>query len=129
MRTMVVCIVMWIGIMLFTNFNVSHNIISDDFANLGMAYQDYGFAYCFTNSIIDNGISKPDDYDETTMLHLRNKLNSEELEADTSKKKTPNIICVQLESFFDPKVVKGLTLSEDPVPNFTRLKEKFPSDI
>ena len=42
--------------------------------------QDYGFAYCFTNSIIDNGISKPDDYDETTMLHLRNKLNSEELE-------------------------------------------------
>ena len=127
MRTMVVCIVMWIGIMLFTNFNVSHNIISDDFANLGMAYQDYGFAYCFTNSIIDNGISKPDDYDETTMLHLRNKLNSEELEADTSKKKTPNIICVQLESFFDPKVVKGLTLSEDPVPNFTRLKEKFPS--
>lgn len=39
MRTMVVCIVMWIGIMLFTNFNVSHNIISDDFANLGMAYQ------------------------------------------------------------------------------------------
>ena len=127
MRTMVVCIVMWIGIMFFTNFNVSHNIISDDFANLGMAYQDYGFAYCFTNSIIDNGISKPDDYDETTMLHLRNKLNSEELEADTSKKKTPNIICVQLESFFDPKVVKGLTLSEDPVPNFTRLKEKFPS--
>ena len=46
MRTMVVCIVMWIGIMFFTNFNVSHNIISDDFANLGMAYQDYGGSYC-----------------------------------------------------------------------------------
>ena len=127
MRTMVVCIVMWIGIMFFTNFNVSHNIISDDFANLGMAYQDYGFAYCFTNSIIDNGISKPDDYDESTMLHLKNELNSEEFDADESKKKTPNIVCVQLESFFDPNVVEGLTLSENPIPNFTKLKEKFPS--
>ena len=113
--------------MFFTNFNVSHNIISDDFANLGMAYQDYGFAYCFTNSIIDNGISKPDDYDESTMLHLKNELNSEEFDADESKKKTPNIVCVQLESFFDPNVVEGLTLSENPIPNFTKLKEKFPS--
>lgn len=126
-RTMVTCIAMWIGIMFFTNFNVNHNIISDDFANLGMAYQDYGFAYCFTNSIIDNGISKPDDYNEATMLHLRNKLNSKELDADASKKKTPNIVCVQLESFFDPNVVEGLTLSENPIPNFTRLKEKYPS--
>lgn len=127
MRTMVVCIVMWIGIMLFTNFNVNHNIISDDFANLGMAYQDYGFAYCFTNSIIDNGISKPDDYDETTILHLRNKLKNKTLDSVASKKKTPNIVCVQLESFFDPNVVEGLTLSENPIPNFTRLKDKFPS--
>ena len=127
MRTMIVCIVMWIGIMFFTNFNVSHNIISDDFANLGMAYQDYGFAYCFTNSIIDNGITKPDDYDESTMLHLKNELNSEEFNANESKKKTPNIVCVQLESFFDPNVVEGLTLSENPIPNFTKLKEKFPS--
>ncbi len=126
-RTMIVCIGMWAGIMFFTNFNVNHNIISDDFANLGMAYQDYGFAYCFTNSIIDNGIAKPDDYSETTMLHLRNKLNNKEFDADAGKKKTPNIVCVQLESFFDPNVVDGLTLSENPIPNFTRLKDKFPS--
>lgn len=126
-RTMIICMGMWAGIMFFTNFNVSHNIISDDFANLGMAYQDYGFAYCFTNSIIDNGIAKPDDYSETTMLHLRNKLNNKDLDADATKKKTPNIVCVQLESFFDPNVVEGLTLSENPIPNFTRLKDKFPS--
>lgn len=126
-RTMAMCLLMWIGIIIFTNFNVSHNIISDDFANLGMAYQDYGFAYCFTNSIIDNGISKPDDYDEETMQTLKDELVAEEADVNTGAKRTPNIICVQLESFFDPKVVEGLELSEDPVPNFTKLKEKFPS--
>ena len=39
----------------------------------------------------------------------------------------PNVIVIQLESFFDPKTVKGLTLKEDPVPNFTAFKEEFPS--
>lgn len=126
-RTMLVCITMWVGILLFTNFNVNHNIISDDFANLGMAYQDYGFAYCFTNSIIDNGIAKPDEYDEANMLALKDALESSELESDRKKKETPNIICVQLESFFDPNVVEGLTLSENPIPTFTKLKEKYPS--
>lgn len=125
-QTMLLCIAIWTGIVAFTNFNVKHNIISDDFANLGMAYQDYGFAYCFTNSIIDNGIEKPDDYDEETMTALKEEL-VEAGKTDTSKKQTPNIICVQLESFFDPNVVDGLTFSENPIPTFTMLKERFPS--
>lgn len=123
-RTMLICILVWIGLIIFTNHNVKHNIISDDFANLGMAYKDYGFAYCFTNSIIDNGISKPDDYSEETVAQIKAELDQIE---NTGTKKTPNIIFIQLESFFDPKDVEGLTLSEDPVPTFTRLKEEYPS--
>lgn len=126
-RTMILCIAIWIGIIGFTNFNVKHNIISDDFANLGMAYEDYGFAYCFTNSIVDNGISKPDSYSEETMEMLRDELIEADKSVDVRKKKTPNIVCVQLESFFDPTVVDGLNLSENPIPTFTMLKEKFPS--
>lgn len=126
-RTMLLCIAMWVGIIAFTNFNVKHNIISDNFANLGMAYQDYGFAYCFTNSIIDNGIAKPDDYDEETMADIKDNLSAADKVVNASKKKMPNIICVQLESFFDPNVVDGLTLSENPIPTFTMLKERFPS--
>ena len=123
-RTMLLCVLVWCGVSLLTSFNVKHNIISDDFANLGTAYRDYGFAYCFTNSIIDNGISKPDDYSEETMDEIKTELDQVN---ESGKMKTPNVIVIQLESFFNPNQVEGLTLSENPIPNFTRLKEEYPS--
>lgn len=123
-RTMLLCVLVWCGVSLLTSFNVKHNIISDDFANLGTAYRDYGFAYCFTNSIIDNGISKPDDYSEETMDEIKTELDQVK---ESGKMKTPNVIVIQLESFFNPNQVEGLTLSENPIPNFTRLKEEYPS--
>lgn len=39
----------------------------------------------------------------------------------------PNIIFLQLESFFDVKYIENFSYTEDPVPFFTQLKEKFPS--
>lgn len=122
--TMLACVVSWIVIMLMTKFSVAHNIISDDFANLGMAYKDYGFAYCFTNSIIDNGISKPEDYSEQEIELIKNKADAVKT---SGVEKTPNIIIIQLESFFDPRTVKGLEVSENPLPNFTKYKEEYPS--
>src|SRR5699024_9814978 len=38
-----------------------------------------------------------------------------------------NVIFLQLESFFDPKQVEFLNLSEDPIPNFRRLMEEYTS--
>ena len=123
--TMLACVIVWCVIWEFTNFGVKHNIISDDFANLGMAYQEYGFAYCFTNSIIDNGISKPDDYGKDAILEIKAELDN--MEEPKGKMKTPNIIIIQLESFFDPNGLKGLTMSENPVPNFDKFKDEYPS--
>ena len=123
-RTMLTCVGVWIFVLLFTNFSVKHNIISDDFANLGEAYKDYGFAYCFTNSIIGNGIDEPEDYSKETVLDLKAELDTVVPEGE---KKTPNVIIIQLESFFDPKDVVGLNMSENPVPTFTKLKEEYPS--
>lgn len=122
--TMLTCVIAWLLVMLLTNYAVNHNIISDDFANLGTAYKDYGFAYCFTNSIIDNGISKPDDYSEEYMQEIKQTLDKEKTSGQAKK---PNIIIIQLESFFDPNDVVGLTMSDNPVPTFTKLKEQFPS--
>lgn len=123
-RTMLVCVLAWILVVVFTNFNVKHNIISDDFANLGNAYRDYGFAYCFTNSIIDNGISEPDNYSEATMKEIKDDLDDVHTYGKVNK---PNIIVIQLESFFDPNQVEGLEMSENPLPNFTKFKEEYPS--
>lgn len=122
--TMIACVVAWFGLSLLTRFNIDHNIISDDFANLGTAYKEYGFAYCFTNSIIDNGIEEPEDYAKGEMQVLKRELDS--LEYGEPDKK-PNIIFIQLESFIDPKLMAGVEFSRDPVPNFTALKEKYPS--
>ncbi|MCM1289039.1 MAG: LTA synthase family protein [Clostridium sp.] len=122
--TMLACIIAWCIVLWFTNFGVKHNFISDDFANLGTAYKDYGFAYCFTNSIIDNGISKPDTYTEEHIKEIKSELDKDKT---TGHQKKPNIIVIQLESFFDPNDVAGLTMSENPLPTFTKLKEKYPS--
>lgn len=123
-NTMIACVVAWIAVLGLTNFGVKHNFISDDFANLGMAYKDYGFAYCFTNSIVDNGVSKPDDYSEETMMDIKKELDDIKI---TGKEKKPNVIFIQLESFFDPKDVVGLHLEKNPVPNFTKYKDEYPS--
>ena len=122
--TMVLCVIAWVFVWGMTNFAVKHNIISDDFANLGNAYKDYGFAYCFTNSIIDNGIDKPDDYKEAVLLDIKTELDAVKQDG---KKQTPNVIVIQLETFFDPNVIEGLEMSQNPIPNFTNYKKKYPS--
>lgn len=41
--------------------------------------------------------------------------------------KVPNIIFLQLESFFDPNRIKGASFSTNPVPTYTKLRKEFPS--
>ncbi len=122
--TMVLCVLAWIFVWGMTSFAVKYNIISDDFANLGNAYKDYGFAYCFTNSIIDNGIDKPDNYEEDELYAIKSELDTVKQEG---KKQKPNVIVIQLETFFDPNVIQGLEMSDNPIPNFTKYKEEYPS--
>lgn len=79
-----------------TKVAVNTQTISDNFGNLAYAYNDYGFAYCFSNSIIDVGISKPKDYDEETIEDIVKNLEydksevilvtKEEAEAEEEKK-------------------------------------------
>ena len=41
--------------------------------------------------------------------------------------KRPNILFLQLESFFDPTLVNYLDISEDPIPNFRKLMKEYSS--
>lgn len=54
-------------IVTLTRVAVDTQTVSDNFGNLAYAYNDYGFAYCFSNSIIDVGISKPKEYSQETI--------------------------------------------------------------
>lgn len=97
----------------------SSGYLDTQFTNIPDAYQDNGFVYCFTCSAIYQGIERPADYGEETIGTLMEEINTVEPSVQT---KTPNIVFVQLESFFDVKHLEGITFSQDPVPNFTALK-------
>lgn len=94
-----------------------------DFSDLQKAYEKYGFAYCFSYSVLNIGIEMPEDYSPEAVSRVLDKIDIE----DTEPTVKPNIIFVQLESFFDVKTLKETNFSDDPVPNFTRLKEEYPS--
>lgn len=99
-------------------------VVESGFGNLGDAYESFGFNYCFTVSIFDRGISRPPDYSEELVDEI---LESIDADYTSNTKFAPNIIFVQLESFIDVNYLKNLTYSENPVPNFTYLKEHCPS--
>ncbi len=104
--------------------NLAYNIkaISTDFGNIAGAYQDYGFVYCFSSSMIDTGIDKPANYSEET---TKEKLSTLPAQNDETHLIKPDVILIQLESFIDPKTIKDITYSDDPAPNHTYLKENF----
>ena len=105
--------------------------VSTNFGNIADAYKDYGLAYSFATSVIDKGINKPASYSTDQVNSVINSMNEALVETtntnNSNNKKTPNIIFVQLESFFDAKRINALSFSEDPIPNITSLRENYSS--
>lgn len=97
------------------------------FGNIGQAYEDYGFPYCFTNSVFNMGIPKPEDYGKEALAAIEEEGLIPENTYLLSEYTTPNIIMIQLESFFDPLVWEQNPLKKDPIPYFRYLMKNFPS--
>lgn len=102
------------------------------FGNLAYAYRDYGVVYCFVNTWLNTGISKPSGYDEEMMLSIFNEEelgddNAMLLESKDVDEQYPNILFLQLESFIDPSHITSIELSEDACPNFRQLLADYPS--
>lgn len=109
---------------------------SNHFSNLPNAYREYGFVYSFLSSSIDHGIEKPDGYDDNLVKNVLNGMeekdnhsedvageNAESVVPSASEDK-PNVIFLQLESFYDPANIEGLSFSKDPIPIFRHLSEE-----
>lgn len=108
--------------------------LSTKFPNLANAYQTYGFPYCFTMSLVDTGVDRPIGYDEGLVSDILEDLSElvtepEEVPDRPATSGKPNVIIVQLESFFDVKYMMGVRFSEDPIPTFTALKQQYPSGL
>ncbi len=95
-------------------------VLSSYFGNIAFAYQDYGFPYCFSCTLVGTGMNKPYGYDEAYIDEM----------ADWEEQvpeELPNIIFVQLESFFDVTTVEYLKCSGDPIPYFRSLMKNYSS--
>lgn len=110
---------------LLTNEAIDKRVISNYFGNIAFAYEDYGFPYCFSASLFNTGINKPAGYSEQTMAEISNNGTITESSSGRSEDEMPNIIVVQLESFFDPTEVEWLKFSEDPIPNLRKLFSEY----
>lgn len=96
------------------------------FANLPEAYKNYGFVYSFSCSAVNRGVDEPEGYSEAMVKELTDKLDANVPEFENTAVK-PNIIYVQLESFFDVNRMKDVVYSENPIPVYTKLKEECSS--
>lgn len=116
-----------VGVALFfgvTQLALDKRILSNYFGNIAFAYEDYGYPYCLTVTIFDTGINCPRDYSEEEIQRIT---NTEEKLDETDESSRPNIIFLQLESFFDPTLVNFLNISEDPIPTFRKLMKEYSS--
>ena len=117
---------------LSSSFVIKAGIVETFFGNLAYAYRDYGVVYCFVNTWLNTGISKPNGYSEEEILSIFDKKelgddNAMLLTQKDEDEEHPNILFLQLESFIDPMTIKSITLSRDPCPNFRKLLETYSS--
>ncbi len=106
----------------FMGLTLNTEIFATDFRNLPRAYRDYGFAYCFTASILETGIHEPMDYSQTAVDDLQTRL---EAMGDGKGEETPDIIVVQLESYFDLNLMKNAAFTKNPIPVYTELMKNY----
>ena len=108
-----------------TDMAIDKRVVSTYFGNIAFAYEDYGLPYCFAASLFNTGISQPNDYNEETIDKISENGKLTESTADTDE--MPNVIFVQLESFFDTSEYEALQTSKDPLPNLRKMFEEYSS--
>ena len=110
-----------------TQAALDQRVISNYFGNIAFAYEDYGLPYCFMASVFNTGIDEPAGYSEETIKNISNNREITKNETDRDKDELPNIIFVQLESYFDVAEAEFFTTSEDASPNLREMYENYSS--
>ncbi len=121
----------------------SNGVLLRNVYNIVDAYRQQGFVIMFSESVFVRGVGKPDTYSARNVKDIAKMLGIEDTSTKKKSKKaqqeereeviqeaslaTPNIIYLQLESFFDPNHLKNFTFSGNPVSYYTELKENYTS--
>ena len=120
---------------MFSALSIRAGLLPRRFDNMVDAYNDYGFATCFTFTFGQQGISRPETYSTETVAEIMKGIDSDDGEltypvfSEADNVAQPNILFIQLESFFDVNTIIGSAYSADPTPHFNRLCRNFPSGL
>jgi len=151
----IVVVVSFVVVFSCLTFSINTNALATTFVNLPIAYDQNGFVYCFSCSVFDTGIKRPVNYSQAAVAEIINEINNKSTakssivgamgiastngsssQAETSLTDTdkatdqkPNVIFVQMESFFDMDYLKNLQFSTDPTPNFNSLMANYQSGL
>ncbi len=107
-------------------------IMTHDFSNLRKTYQEYGLAFCFVQSVMDSKISKPNDYSKEKIDEILDEIATGGTAGEGKNPEvavSPNVIFVQLESFFNVNRLEGVQFTENPIPTMTALYEKYSTGL
>lgn len=108
-----------------TNIAIDKRVASTYFGNIAFAYEDYGLPYCFSASLFNTGISEPNGYTKKAMAKIDKDGELNQTATSRSSDELPNIIVVQLESYFDVANAEFFTTSEDACPNLHNLYQNY----
>lgn len=115
----------WICLLLLNNGMLLLSSLSND-EHIDN-YSKFGFVYAFAENVSTADIKKPKNYKESTIKNIKSEIDKEY--EHTADGEQPNILAIQLESFFDIKTINNLTLSENPTPYFDKLCENYTSGL
>lgn len=104
---------------------IDKRVVSTYFGNIAFAYEDYGLPYCFSASLFNTGISEPNGYTKKAMAKIDKDGELNQTATSRSSDELPNIIVVQLESYFDVANAEFFTTSEDACPNLHNLYQNY----
>lgn len=108
-----------------TNIAIDKRVVSTYFGNIAFAYEDYGLPYCFSASLFNTGISELNGYTKKAMAKIDKDGELNQTATSRSSDELPNIIVVQLESYFDVANAEFFTTSEDACPNLHNLYQNY----
>ncbi len=113
------------GYATFTNLAIEYRVVSTYFGNIAFAYEDYGLPYCFMASVFNTGINEPNGYDENAIVEITDNRKYAESTTGLAEEDRPNIVVIQLESYFDVEEAEFFETSKDASPNLRKMYENY----
>ncbi len=105
------------GLMLprVTNAAVSNHILTEYFENLAQGYKDYGFVYSFSASVLDRGMTEPEEYSENAVRDVLAKSGQELPPMTVSEEEQTEEL--QTEASLTAERRTKTTAAEEPAPD------------